>query len=670
MARKKEKRKGKRPSAAAASKRAAATSSTTVSRKVSQAQAHGASRGGASLPYQWRFLHQHEFDGAKWGEPAIYATPRTLDSLVRETAQNSLDAGGGDKVTMRYRLYDLSPTTQRYLRLMSAVRFEDELKPHLEMAVADAGKRDVGVRLSDGLESMSATRSALRVLTIEDYGAKGLGGGEFESGSAFAALVRDISNSQKSDQTAGGSYGLGSRTLFGSSRIMTVLFASTVAGNDESKVRLIAKSDLSYHRDGSEGQRYAGRGWMGKAVGEDGAYSVWLDRDDSLLSNLLARREPPDGEQRLSGTTAVILAFSESKADEQSGDDVSQRIVQAVAENFWPAITVGQLSVEVEHYVDDEKTPTFTRKVRPIEYVPSLVDAFQRHLTGDLSEKLVNPGDTVSEPIELVVPATHPDGGVDPQNPETIAECRLVIRLAEPDPIDRQFVDHVGYSRGRGMITQYVARRNLAAGARPFHAALLAGSLAGKGAPEFAAERFLRFAEPPAHNVWEAENLGSRYMRGGGRRLAELDQRIREALRRHVCAEPSESDEGPEVLKEIFRLRKLPNPPEPGIRVTAAKAPFANGVYHVSATLTPERDGGCRIQPQLSIAKEQGQPIRTEWVTLSSPDAELVGGSFVVLPGVKRIRVSGTARVRQAGLDPERCVVRVSAAYARVGGDV
>ena len=623
---------------------------------------------GASPAISWRFLHQPQFAGKEWGDAAIYATPRTLESLVRETAQNSLDAAAGAELAMRYRLYEVPASSARYTKLMKALRYREELKPHLQAAAKAAGTRAIGNRIKSGLDAMDADKRPLRILTIEDFGGKGLSGDEFDSASPFAALVRDDSNSQKSDQTAGGSFGLGSRTLFGASRLMTVLFGSVIDGEDESKLRLIGKSHLSYHQlKGGAGPEYSGKGWMGSPQAPDGAHSVRIDRSEPVLSDLLLSRELPSGGGRAIGTTAVVLAYSEDDADRQTGEEVVDRIVLAVAHSFWPSVTLGRLSVEVEHYLGDEVSPTSSRTVDPKIFFPSLVEAFDKHLEGNVVDKLVNPGDTVSEPIQLVIPATTPAGGVDPQHPETTAECRLVIRLADHESADKNLCDYVGYTRGRGMITQYYPRRNLAAGARPYHAVLLCGTLVGKGKPENAAERFLRYAEPPAHNEWDAKNLADRYERGGGTRLRELDERVRDALRKYVCSEPSESDDGPDGLKKIFKLRKLPNPSEPGVKISGAKAPFKSGFYHVQATISHVRDGACRIEPVLSIVKEHGVAIKTEWVDLSSPDAVLVDGAFVLTPSTKRIRITGRAKVLQPGLDPERCVVELRASYVSAG---
>jgi RNA polymerase primary sigma factor len=584
-----------------------------------------------------------------------------LESLVRETTQNSLDAAVGNRVSTRFTLFDLPKKSTRYKQFVAGVDFLG-LKKHLQAAVDSGGKRDIAVRIADGLTLAAADERPLRLLAVEDFGATGLKGDEFESGSAFAALVRDVSNSQKHDQTAGGSYGLGSQTLFGSSRIMTVLFASQIHGEEQRGIRLIGKAELSYHKiDRAE---YAGRGWIGESIGDDGAQSTWEDPGSTLLKKLLLHRTPPAGETRTSGTTALIVAFSEADADDQDGEEVAERIVRTVARDFWPAVELGQLTTEVQYYSGDEDAPSVHKKVRPAEYVPSLVDAFAKYRKNELEDKLREPGDTVSEAVELTIPKTSAEGGVDPQHPQLTAECRVIIRLADPDAADAKLAEHVGFTRGRGMIVQYAPRRNLAAGARPYHAIVLAGTIAGAGPNEIAAEKFLRFSEPPAHDEWDGANLGSRYARGGGARLREFQEAIREVLRRFVCPDSTETTDGPEVLREIFRMRKLPAPPEPGIRISAAAAPFRDGVYHVQATVRPGKSGRVVVIPRLTIAKEQGSPIRLDWLDLSAEGAEVTENRLVIANSPASVKITGTARPEIPGLDPLRCVVRVTASYA------
>lgn len=613
------------------------------------------------LSWSWRFLKQPKYDGKQWGVPAIYATPRSLESLVRETTQNSLDAAIGNRVSTRYTLFDLPKNSARYKQFVSALDFLG-LKKHLRAAVDAGGRRDIAVRIADGLSLAAAEERPLRLLAVEDFGATGLKGDEFESGSAFAALVRDVSNSQKHDQTAGGSYGLGSQTLFGSSRIMTVLFASQIHGEEERGIRLIGKAELSYHE--LDRNKYAGRGWIGESIGDDGAQSMWEDPGSALLKKLLLNRTPPAGEKRTSGTTALIVAFSEESADDQGGEELAERIVRTVAQDFWPALELGQLSSEVQYYSGDEEAPSVQKKVNPAEYVPSLVDAFSKYRKNDLEDKLREPGDTVTESVELTVPKTTAEGGVEPQHPQLTSECRVVIRLADPDAADAKLAEHVGFTRGRGMIVQYAARRNLAAGARPYHAIVLAGTIAGSGPNEIAAEKFLRFSEPPAHDKWDGENLGSRYARGGGSRLREFQEAVRDVLRRFVAPESTETSDGPEVLREIFRMRKLPAPPEPAVRVSAATAPFRDGLYHVNATVRPGKSGRVVVIPRLTIEKEQGAAIRLNWVELSAEGAQVVDNRLVISDSPRSVKITGTAAADIPGLDPLRCVVRLVASYA------
>jgi RNA polymerase primary sigma factor len=75
------------------------------------------------------------------------------------------------------------------------------------------------------------------------------------------------------------------------------------------------------------------------------------------------------------------------------------------------------------------------------------------------------------------------------------------------------------------MIIRDYRLHNLPFGARPFHAIVLAGEAAGSEASDRDAERFLRAAEPPAHNRWASTpEVTSQYERGG-RKLSMIWKR-------------------------------------------------------------------------------------------------------------------------------------------------
>lgn len=611
----------------------------------------------------WTFVHANVYQGKTFGNAGAYATPRSIGSLVRESCQNSLDAvTGTDGVQVRYTLYELSPKSQRLRRFLEAVGFADGLRDHIEGAADAAAGKQIGVKLRAGLEELDDKKHQLRLLRIDDFGARGLKGDEFDSGSSFAALVRDNLNSQKTTQLAGGSFGIGSKTLWASSRLLTVLFSSVLAGEENRGVRLIGKSDLSYHNTSAGPvDGFGGAGWFGTRTGKDGTKSTWRKFGDPLLSDLLLDR-PKHPKEKMSGTTALILSFHDPEYDDETGSTVVETLASALAENFWPAILRGQLQASVQLISEDETTASRVIEVNPDVYVPSFADAFRRHETNDVQENLVEPGDTVSVPVELVVPATRNDVPFEDAHGELTAECRLVIRLAEPESSDAELVDHIGYTRGRGMITRYLHKRNLAAGARAFHAVVLAGTIVEEGNEALrAAETFLRYAEPPSHDKWEAnEDLKVRYAHGAKRRLDDFLAKIIDELRRYVAPVPVESTEGPDVLREMFRFRKPPKPKSTPLSLKNVAVSRKGVVCIITGSVEIETPDATQFRVSASVAKEHGQPTALVWKELASSEAILSDGIFTSKKGKKSIRFRGVAASATPGLDPTRAVLEVS----------
>jgi hypothetical protein len=279
----------------------------------------------------------------------------------------------------------------------------------------------------------------------------------------------------------------------------------------------------------------------------------------------------------------------------------------------------------------------------------------------DVKAKLERPGDVVSVPVNLTVPATRLEGKVDPQHDEVTAECRLVIRLSEADAKDSQLVDNIGFARGRAMITRYAAKRALSAGARPFHAVLLAGKLAGKGQLQEYAEKFLRYAEPPSHDDWEfSRGLGARYARGAGAKLGQFHEAVTAALAEYVAAPSSPSEEGPEILQRLFRLPKTAVGHKSTWRIVEPEVKIVGESIHVSATIALNRTRGTRILPKVAIAKESGIAHRCEWQSLESSDAAIDGTALVVDEGQKTVSFEGWARPKMVGLQLDRCAITIA----------
>lgn len=608
----------------------------------------------------WFWSARRQYDGKSFGNPALYATPQTVASLVRETGQNSLDAASGNSVAVRYRLVDLPAGSHRRQMFESRLLLTTGLRPHLE-AVAKAKKTQSAVRIRNALRELDEPKGLLRLLVVEDYGTKGLIGDEFDSEGNFCALIRDVENSHKAESTAGGSFGLGAKTLWSCSGLLTVLFSSDVVDHDSEGLRTIGKADLGYHMTaGGDEYGYIGPGFFGIPHGEGGAVSEWLPKGSSALSDLCLTRVTPKN-VTASGVSALIVAFDDPESDEDDSQDILDKLRSSIARNFWPAICRGSLNVFVRHEVGDKEELAEDEFVDPTKFVPSFVDGYRRHLSGDVSDKLRHPGDVVSVPVAHTIPATRDEGGVADEHGEMAAEARLIIRLADDGTDDRDLIDCVALARGRAMVTQYLRRRGVALNARAFHAFLIAGTLAADDAAQVVAEVFLRHAEPPSHDEWKLwSGLKARYAHGAGRRLDELFREMSSILAKYVAVKPEASDDGPDALKRLLAIPAVKTAKKSSWSVREGAAHVESGEVVFRVTFEIDRPEGVRLIPKIDLAAESGGVAMDiiELVVNGVPQAE----SFIVL-GKKNgtIAVEGRARSDLVGLQLERCAIRFGA---------
>lgn len=275
-------------------------------------------------------------------------------SLVRETAQNSIDARVGlGPVTMVFELAEMAT------ELIPGIT---GLRTHLEQVE----------RQTRGAQGHEAMATALRtsqqemisVLRISDYGTKGLTGSEsmHDPTSPLSALTRGAGISAD-DGSRGGSFGIGSAVGPMASNMSTVLYTSLPI--DEKETVLAGYSCLASHRD-------ANNVWRGG----DGFYTDQTDETDfrylrnpQALGPFPTRTEP--------GTDVFILGYRKSGADPDL-----QHIKVAFMRNFLMAIDRGglivkgitathtweldQVSLE-KHVVEDAEAQAFYRAIRDPE---------------------------------------------------------------------------------------------------------------------------------------------------------------------------------------------------------------------------------------------------------------------------------------------------------------
>ena len=600
---------------------------------------------------RWQWRDAPRDGGRDYGNANAYATPASLDTLVRETAQNSLDAArDGTGVVMRYSLIEISKGSTAYERFRTLAGL-DELWPHVEAASRIDQK--FGVRLRQGMATFEEA-DRLMLLRIDDFGTTGLFGAEHagEETNPFAAFVRNNLDSSKSSGDSGGSFGLGKAASWTCSNLFTVLVAThpdrgRPTGVPADALRFIAKSELAWHD--VDGNPYAGPGWF--ADPRQTFASSWV-APASLRDLHLDRTDLPDGVDptEATGTSLLIVGFQDP---DQEGTPDGAKVVEALegafARNFWPAILDRALTVHVEHVVDGERKRAV--EVDPDDHVPSFCAAHRAYVAGDTIDQGSEPGDVVRDDVPIRLTKTKPKQTEVPRIPAPVdGAAHLVLRLGhdegEPDDALR---DHVALVRGRRMVVKYLPQTNVLIGGHKFHATLYAGT-AALGAPHAeATEAFLRTAEPPAHDNWTfRDEMKAVYEKGTGARLNEFFQRVRDALRRLVHRSDGHDESGP---IELRKLLQLPTQGSPGSGVTASLSSpdaYVDGdawVVEANVRLKPS-DETKRLRPRLRLEVESGSMLRLGWSRLAWGDdvpngVDDDGPWCIVGPDVRTIRFEG-----------------------------
>ena len=181
-------------------------------------------------------------------------TGRRLDSLVRETIQNSLDAQekrGELPAKIDFQIAELDVASFNGSELAAAVKASiDGLKPK------DDDYRKMFRKAADQLD-----KGAIPALIITDSNTTGA----YDDGSddcPWAALTRGSGESAKQGKDASGSYGIGKAAAFTATDLRTVLYTSTFTANGHLESRFIGRTILSGHKD-PQGKKVTSEGYFG-----------------------------------------------------------------------------------------------------------------------------------------------------------------------------------------------------------------------------------------------------------------------------------------------------------------------------------------------------------------------------------------------------------------------
>ncbi|MHA7263487.1 helix-turn-helix domain-containing protein [Arthrobacter sp. TMN-37] len=584
---------------------------------------------------KWYYRPAPQDGGRELGNAAGFAFTGGIDTLARETGQNILDEkrDGEANVVARYTISELSgPSLKSFL---DSIKF-GELRPHLE--AASTSQQKVATVIKEGLRALDED-ARLLVLKIEDYGANGLLGEEYDDGK-YMAVVRNILDSQKGD-SAGGSYGLGKSVMWACSQFGLVLVNSnlSVAQNGHREGRFIGRMDLPWHRlpsgDGTE-VAFAGPAWFGEEDPDKGCTRSYWGNNALAIDTLLERVDDR------SGTSFLIVGAFDPKGDHNSVEEMHDALARALARNFWPAMV--ERSEEqpslMTAIVRSERNGKQVKEevVDPVDREPVKTAMLRAYLDGVTVEALEEPGQVVQKTVTLKVPKRTADGA------HGVTEHEAVLLVSEAGE-DDDLVNQVYFMRGSHMIIKRQSVQPLPMGSRPFHALVLVGLAAGNEAADRAAERFLRAAEPPAHNDWVVTADVSRsYATGYRKALQDFWGEVRGGIREIVSRPSQDSSDGPDGIKELLRI----SPPGEGTtkrpRVKSVSGrPDVSGRWVIEATVAlPPRRDAWRFSPTIRFGTESGAAIPVVWESLTPLSQCAVDGDLIVAEvGVRTIRFRG-----------------------------
>jgi RNA polymerase primary sigma factor len=604
------------------------------------------------LRWHWR---PTPADGQRvMGDPAGHAFELSPESLVRESGQNTLDEllEGEETVELEYTIIELEGKDAK--NFLEILKYDSELRGHLEACATDLKRKHAAV-IASGLEKLEED-GKLRLIRIADYGANGLTGPEFESG-RFMAVCRNVLDSFKGSE-AGGSYGLGKATMWTASWMGVVITNSKLSEpeGDIEDNRFFVRAELPWHEDEADGKSFNGPGWLGRYDDERECTRSY-GGNEALAEDLYVSRRP-DG---LPGTTFLIVgAYDPSGETEEDLDSLAASFRKHLAENFWAAMvpTSNQkprLRAVVRTQRGSEQLSE--QVVDPADYMQPMVETLEKSYGDELAEELDEPGDVISVPVELSVPERF-----DPDPHKTFEHEGLLLIAHTDVPEEDKTINRVVFLRGNNMTIKDYPLRSLPLGARQFHAILLAGEAAGKSPANRQAERFLRAAEPPAHNKWEGtKELTTRYKRGGATAIRDFEGSINKEIKSAIRDKGGGGNDGPEPLKELLRLvTPTENQKKPRIKKVQADLDEGTGVWTIEGVVSVPSGNRWSFLPSLRFGTESGPAIGVDWEEVEATDkCEISDGRLITEAGARAIGFRAVS-------DPKSYPVKVGRARVKV----
>lgn len=405
--------------------------------------------------------------------------------LAREAIQNSVDAGTGGKVEVRFRSDSLSGARKAAF-------------------IEAAGLSDIAARVDDleltgpnCLHTLAKSRLAIPLLYVEDYNAIGLGGEPHDKKSNFYRLLLSLGDRSKAREahgTSGGSYGFGKSVYSSGSAIRTIFAYTRFKGAGDVETTRVFGCGYFISHDYQQ-QPYSGRAWLGSKPYKDGLGRVVVDPLEDAKADALAARL--GFKLRSAGEFGTSILIVDAAVDVDA-------VVKGVEDWWWPRLEDSKLDVEIHAADGSVRYP----KPKKNEALRPFIEAFE-----------IANGRAAAKPGTQKLAPFNKEGGV------SMGVCGFVVVPLNKDgnpTVPAERANSVALIRGPLMVAAY---HTVSQGSPAMVGVYLAPD-------EELVEQTLRRSEPPAHDRWDPESSNLRDETGKSRAMVKsILSRIQSGLR-------------------------------------------------------------------------------------------------------------------------------------------
>jgi hypothetical protein len=454
-------------------------------------------------------------------------------AIAREVTQNTNDARlDGRPAFLRFAYVEITPAQFPDV---------DEFKSILVKCAAAAKSESAKAEKFFDVALDLISKPKIPVLAISDRNTTGMEG-PCKIGTPYHAFMKSTGISKKTEANAGGSFGIGKNAPFALSDLRTVFVATTYMDGSKPTQLIQGKSVLMSHQD--KGRLFTNSAYWGFKE----KFEPVNDSTDDLPAWLPREMDATDPTKYL-GTSIYVPGFKYRK-------DWDKIIAAYIVQNFFKAISDNTLVVEVGSYHIDSKTidDIFDDReiVESIEDFPNQPEAF-----------------TYSKYFHQCMRST-----------ETIHETSQQLHLGKVGMgilLGEEFPKRIAFIRNGMLITDSLSRLERFPGLKNFVAVIECQNKKGN--------ELLRLMEPPRHDTFEPERLGSRQEVNKGKlALKQLAEFARTHLDKHA-RNPIEEQINLTELNDLLGAEVTGKDP------ALDGEPDPNGLIKISSRQRPKRSG-------------------------------------------------------------------------------